>query len=91
MNFTLGKDVFERNIELAEVILAKPIVVPTDTLQQWDSNHGHFEGNVPFWVEGLEDCGGRLSRISECNYHILDICQSGPDSNGVGRKDSPGR
>lgn len=85
VNFTLGKDVFKRNIELAEIVLAKPIVIPADTFQQRDSNHGHFEGNVPFWVEGLENRRGRLSRISECNYQILDICQSGMDSNGGGR------
>lgn len=82
VNFTLGEDVLERNVKLAQVILAKSIMIPADTFQQGYSNDGHFEGDVPFWVEGLGNCGGRLSRITECNYQILNSCQSGPDSNG---------
>lgn len=68
VNFTLGEDVFERNVKLAQVVLAKPIMIPADTFQQRYSTNGYFEGDVPFWVEGLGDRGGLLSGISECNY-----------------------
>lgn len=72
LNFTLGKYVFESNIKFAQVVLAKPIVIPTDAFQQRDPDNGHFKGDVPFWVQGLEDCGGRLPRVPECNDQVLN-------------------
>jgi hypothetical protein len=42
-NLAILKDVFQRDIELAHVVLAKSIVIPADTFQQWDAQHGHFK------------------------------------------------
>ena len=65
--FPLVKYILERNVKLAHLILAKAIMIPADTLQQRHPDHGHFECDVPFWVQGFGYCRGRLSCIAKRN------------------------
>lgn len=71
MYFTLLENILERNIKLSHVVLAKPVMIPANTLQQRNPDHGHLERDVPFWIQGLRYRGGRLSGISERNDQIL--------------------
>lgn len=57
MNVTVLKDIFQCYVELAQVIFAESIMVPTNALQQRYANHWHLECHVPFWIQGLGNCG----------------------------------
>lgn len=39
----LLEDILQCYVELAQVVLAKPIMVPTETFQQRYPDHGHFK------------------------------------------------
>lgn len=62
---SIGKDILESNIELAHVIFAKAIFVPTHTLEQQtrDTRDREVEGLVPFRVQCLVDHRGGLTRV----------------------------
>lgn len=70
---TIGKDIFNDDIKFTEVVLAKPISVPTNSLQQHALNaiYGQVEGHVPFWVEILADSRSGLFCVSEINNEVL--------------------
>ena len=63
----IGKYILNDDIKFAEVILAKPISIPTNSLQQDALNaiYGQIEGDVPFWVEVLADGRSGLFCVSE--------------------------
>jgi hypothetical protein len=46
----LFKYVLQCDVELAQVVLTEPIMIPADTFQERYPHHGHLEGHVPFRV-----------------------------------------
>lgn len=84
------KYIFQRNIELAQVILAESIVVPADTLEQRDANNGHFKRHVPFRIQRLEYRRCRLPSVSKRDYQVLNYCQpTNPSIGTIVRRASP--
>lgn len=53
MYLALLENILEGNIKLSHVVLAKPVMIPANTLQQRNPDHGHLERDVPFWIQGL--------------------------------------
>lgn len=50
LDLATHKYILQCNIKLAQVVLAKPVMVPTDAFQQWDAPERHFKRHVPFRV-----------------------------------------
>lgn len=56
------KDVFQSNIEFAEVVLPHTIFVPADSFEKEAlyANHREIERDIPFRIESFADDGGRF-------------------------------
>lgn len=65
------EDILQCNVELAQVVLAEPIMIPTDAFQERHAHDGHLERDVPFRVEGLWNRWRRLSGVSQCDHQVL--------------------
>ena len=69
----IGKDFIDNHIELAKVVLAKPVSIPTDGFQQnaLKAIYWQIEGDIPFWIEVLADGRSGLFRVSKGYNQIL--------------------
>lgn len=67
------EDLLERQVKLAEVILAKTVLVPANdvehqTLYRAD---GQLFDNVPFGIQRFGDGVGDNPRVAKCDHEIL--------------------
>ena len=69
----IGKDFIDNHIELTEVVLPKPVSIPTDGFQQnaLKAIYWQVEGDIPFWIEVLADGRSGLFRVSKGYNQIL--------------------
>ena len=73
LRMSIRKDIFNWNVHLAHVILAKSILVPADDFDKRNPYERQIEMSIPFGIEILADRGSGLFGVTERNDQVLFV------------------
>ena len=69
------EDVLDRNVKLAQIVLAESISIPTNSFQKYTMKaiNRQVECNIPLWVEALADSRCGLSSVTQLHHQELSM------------------
>jgi hypothetical protein len=72
---SVAKYILQREIEFAQIVLSKSILIPSHAIQQEtvDSGDWELERGLPFGIQGFGDRLGGIFGIAKGENEVLDV------------------